>query len=76
MLGTHQGAISREYLDYYLDEFVFRFNRRSSRSPGRLLYRLVQRAVAVEPARYHSIVAGLGDRGAVNPGHHILGSPE
>jgi hypothetical protein len=25
-LGTHQGAVSRERLDYYLDEFTFRFD--------------------------------------------------
>jgi hypothetical protein len=49
MLGTHQGAISHEHLDYYLDEFIFRFNRRSSRSRGKLFYRLMQQAVAVEP---------------------------
>ena len=46
LLGTHQGAVSHEHLDYYLDEFVFRFNRRSSRSRGKLFYRLVQQAVA------------------------------
>ena len=57
MLGTHQGAISHEHLDYSLDEFVFRFNRRSSRSRGKLFYRLVQQAVSVEPTPYRSIVA-------------------
>ena len=57
LLGTHQGAVSHEHLDYYLDEFVFRFNRRSSRSRGKLFYRLVQQAVAVEPTPYRSIIA-------------------
>ena len=57
MLGTHQGAISHEHLDYYLDEFMFRFNRRSSRSRCKLFYRLAQQAVAVEPTPYRSIVA-------------------
>lgn len=56
LLGTHQGAVSFEYLDYYLDEFTFRFNRRRSRSRGKLFYRLVQQAVAVEPTIYRSIV--------------------
>ena len=63
LLGTHQGALSHEHLDYYLDEFTFRFNRRTSRSPGKLLFRLVQQAVAVEPAPYKSMVkcaAGSG----------------
>ena len=58
LLGTHQGAVSHEHLDYYLDEFVFRFNRRSSRSRGKLFYRLVQQAVATDPAPYRSIVQG------------------
>ena len=34
LVGTHQGAVSHEHLDYYLDEFTFRFNRRKSRSRG------------------------------------------
>ena len=39
LLGTHQGAVSAKHLDYYLDEYTFRFNRRSSRARG-LLFRL------------------------------------
>ncbi len=57
LLGTRPGAISRKHLDDYRDEFVFRFNRRSSRRRGKLFYRLVQQAVAVEPTPYRSIVA-------------------
>ncbi len=56
LLGTHQGAVSMEHLDGYLDEFAFRFNRRKSRSRGKLFYRLVQQAVAVEPTTYQTIV--------------------
>jgi transposase-like protein len=56
LLGTHQGAVSREHLDYYLDEFTFRFNRRKSKSRGKLFYRLVQQAVAVEPVPYKAMV--------------------
>lgn len=48
-LGTHQGAIQPEYLAYYLDEFTFRFNRRTSRSRGKLFYRLIQQSVQLEP---------------------------
>ena len=44
LLGTYQGAVSREHLNYYLDEFTFRFNRRSSRSRGLLFYRLLAQA--------------------------------
>jgi transposase-like protein len=52
LLGTHQGAVRTEHLDYYLDEFTFRFNRRRSASRGKLFYRLVQQAVQVEPVPY------------------------
>jgi transposase-like protein len=48
-LGTHQGAISPDNLRYYLDEFTFRFNRRRSRSRGKLFYRLVQGALEIDP---------------------------
>jgi transposase-like protein len=60
LLGTHQGAITSEHLDYYLDEFTFRFNRRRSRSRGKLFYRLVQQAVATPPAPYRSLVRIAG----------------
>jgi transposase-like protein len=49
MVGTHQGAISMDYLDDYLNEFTFRFNRRRSASRGKLFYRLAQQAVQIEP---------------------------
>lgn len=58
LLGTHQGAVSPRHLDYYLDEFTFRFNRRKSRSRGKLFYRLVQQAAQVEPAPYRDLVGG------------------
>jgi len=58
LLGTHQGAVRPFHLDYYLDEFTFRFNRRTSRSRGKLFYRLVQQAAAVEPVRGRDIQEG------------------
>jgi transposase-like protein len=56
LMGTHQGAVSHKHLDYYLDEFTFRFNRRKSKSRGKLFFRLAQQAVAAEPAPYDAIV--------------------
>ena len=56
LLGTHHGAVSFDHFDYYLDEFTFRFNRRTSRSRGKLFYRLVQHAVAVEPVPYKNLI--------------------
>ena len=49
LLGTHQGAVRASHLDYYLDEFTFRFNRRTSASRGKLFYRLVQQAMILDP---------------------------
>jgi transposase-like protein len=56
LLGTHHGAIAHEHLDAYLDEFTFRFNRRTSASRGKLFYRLAQHAVQVNPAPYESLI--------------------
>ena len=56
LLGTHQGAIGQEHLDDYLDEFTFRFNRRTSKSRGKLFYRLAQQAVQVGPAPFATLV--------------------
>jgi len=67
LLGTHQGAVSLEHLDYYLDEFTFRFNRRNSGSRGKLFYRLVQQAVAVEPAPYKSMIIAATAPGVRKP---------
>jgi transposase-like protein len=59
LLGTHHGATSREHLDYYLDEFTFRFNRRTSRHRGKLFFRLLEQAVAVDPVPYTAMVKGV-----------------
>ncbi len=57
LLGTHQGAVKPKQLDYYLDEFTFRFNRRTSRSRGLLFYRMLEQAVVTEPVTYAQITA-------------------
>jgi transposase-like protein len=62
LLGTHQGRVSMAHLDAYLDEFTFRFNRRTSRWRGKVFYRLAQQAVIVDarPAqRTHRQRAGV-----------------
>lgn len=59
LLGTYQGAVQAQQLDYYLDEFTFRFNRRKSASRGKLFYRLVQQSVAVDPVPACEIVGGI-----------------
>ena len=57
LMGTLHGGTQPQYLDYYLDEFTFRFNRRTSRSRGKLFYRLLQQAVQVGPTIYREIVS-------------------
>lgn len=49
LLGTHQGGVQHSHLDYYLDEYTFRFNRRTSKSRGLLFYRLISQAIDLEP---------------------------
>ena len=56
LLGTHQGSVSGKHLDYYLDEYTFRFNRRTAKARGLLFYRLMQQAVHTAPVTYRGIV--------------------
>ncbi len=58
LLGTHHGGMRLRHLDYYLDEFTFRFNRRGSRRRGLLFHRLLEQAVQVDPAPIDSIIGG------------------
>jgi transposase-like protein len=55
LLGTHQGRV--QHLDYYLDEFTFRFNRRTSQSRGMLFYRLAQQALMIDPVRIKKLTS-------------------
>jgi transposase-like protein len=58
LIGTYQGAVRPKHLDYYLDEYTFRFNRRNSGSRGKLFFRLVQQAVATSPLIGRDIIGG------------------
>ena len=58
LAGTHHHGLSHAHLDYYLDEFTFRFNRRTSRSRGLLFYRLMQQAVHTDPHPYRDLIGG------------------
>jgi len=55
LLGTYQGRVQPSHLDYYLDEFTFRFNRRTSGSRGKLFYRLIQQAAILPPVPSNNI---------------------
>jgi hypothetical protein len=62
LLGTHQGAVTPEHLESYLNEFVFRFNRRTSRSRGLIFQRVLELGVEHEPVPLRVIVAGKRPR--------------
>lgn len=72
LMGTHQGAVSQEHLDYYLDEFTFRFNRRRSANRGKLFYRLAQQAMAIDPVPYKSMVKCATVEKLIRAEHHNL----
>jgi transposase-like protein len=66
LLGTHQGSVDKAHLPSYLNEFVFRFNRRRSRSRGLVFYRVLELAVGHKPVRYQDLIANPKPR-AVPP---------
>lgn len=72
LMGTHQGRVERAHLPYYLDEFTFRFNRRTSRSRGLLFYRLAQQAVALSPVPYQRLVGGTSASGSPMGGVNLI----
>ena len=67
LLGTHQGRLDDAHLASYLNEFVFRFNRRRSRSRGLVFYRVLELAAAHEPIRYRDLILNPGRRTARPP---------
>ena len=68
LLGTFHGAVSHDHLDRYLDEYVFRFNRRKSRSRGKLFRRLMEQAVVTPPVTREELrVCGKGHSGQSEP---------
>ena len=58
ILGTHQGAVQDTHLQAYLDEYVFRFNRRKSAKRGLLFYRLLESAMHVPPTTLNQLLGG------------------
>ena len=75
LLGTHQGSVAEAHLQAYLDEFVFRFNRRTSRSRGLVFHRVLELAVAHEPVRYRDLVVDPQPKRKSPPGRAGHGHP-
>jgi len=68
LMSTHQGAVRHSHLDYYLDEFTFRFNRRTSASRGKLFYRLIQQAVAIPSQPYRVLCSPVATAAPLHNG--------
>lgn len=60
LLGTHHGAVRQKHLAAYLDEFVFRFNRRTARNLSHRFGRVIEHAVRIEPTTYRALVSRAG----------------
>ncbi len=75
LLGTHQGSVDEAHLQAYLDEFVFRFNRRTSRSRGLVFHRVLELAAGHEPVRYRDLVVDPQPKGNPPPGRAGWGHP-
>jgi hypothetical protein len=75
LLGTHQGAVEAAHLPSYMDEFVFRFNRRRSRSRGLVFYRVLELAVAHQPVRYQDLIATKRPSSTPLPAPQNRGTP-
>jgi transposase-like protein len=67
LLGTHQGSADEAHLPAYLNEFVFRFNRRRSRSRGMVFYRVMELAAGHTPVRYRDLLATSRPRAGQAP---------
>lgn len=72
VLGTHQGSIGSDHIQSYLNEFAFRFNRRNSRAPGMLFYRLMELAAQTDPVTYRELVKNPQPRPAVQVSTHAV----
>jgi transposase-like protein len=56
LLGTHQGRVEKKHLQQYVDEFVFRFNRRKSKSRGKVFFRLIDECIVHTVKPYWQII--------------------
>jgi transposase-like protein len=75
LLGTHQGSVDEAHLPGYLNEFVFRFNRRRSRSRGLVFFRVLELAAAHDPVRYRELIASPKPGKARRPPPRTRGRP-
>jgi len=75
LLGTHQGSADDAHLPTYLNEFVFRFNRRRSRSRGMVFYRVLELAISHDPVRYQDLIVAKRPRAVPPVPPQVRGHP-
>ena len=75
LMGTMQGSVSAEHVQAYFDEWVFRFNRRHSRSRGLLFHTLLRQAVDAGPVTYHDLRKADRTRPAPMPPRSLRRQP-
>ena len=75
LLGTHQGSVDHAHLPNYLNEFVFRFNRRRSRSRGLVFDRVLELAAAHDPLRYRDLIVNPRPSATARPPPRTRGRP-
>ncbi len=75
LLSTHQGSFDQAHLPSYLNEFVFRFNRRRSRSRGLVFYRVLELALGHGPVRYRDLIKHPRPRPSLRPPSRSRGRP-
>lgn len=59
LLGIHQGSVGPKNLQYYADEFVFRFNRRKSKNRMKVVSRLFEQVVKTAAVTYNELVGRI-----------------
>lgn len=67
LAATYQGGVQPDHLQAYLDEYVFRFNRRHAKHRGLLFLRLIEQSVTSPPAPFKSLIARPGHRDRPHP---------
>ncbi len=75
ILGTHQGSVDDAHLASYLNEFVFRFNRRRSRSRGMVFFRVLELATGHGPVRYRDLITSRRPQAAPSTPPGARGHP-
>lgn len=56
ILGIYQGRFDKKHVQKYLDEFTFRYNRRTSSAVGKKFFRMLEQVICITPKPYWQII--------------------